>query len=211
MKKSPLLFGISALAYAVPCVHGVNVFVDGGFETNPITFDGPPFIATFEGFSSGAAASLVEISADSPRSGSLSLDISIAGDVDSFAGVFQDISVAGLEGTPVLYSGYHQLVGDAGGSEYRIEWRNEATNTEISRTQLTAGPSDGGGYELFTLNDSVPVGADIARVVYNIQTFGPGANQNVFVDDVTFDVVPEPSGVALLGVSALGLIARRRR
>jgi hypothetical protein len=38
-----------------------------------------------------------------------------------------------------------------------------------------------------------------------------GANQDVFIDNLVITTVPEPSGLALLGLGTLGLLLRRRR
>ena len=38
-----------------------------------------------------------------------------------------------------------------------------------------------------------------------------GANETLLIDDLRIQTVPEPSGVALLGLAGLGLIMRRRR
>lgn len=56
----------------------------------------------------------------------------------------------------------------------------------------------------------MPEGADTARAVYAIQSFGGVSDQQVFVDDVSF--VPEPSPHALIGSAgvALAILGRRR-
>ena len=68
-------------------------------------------------------------------------------------------------------------------------------------------------YTAFNLSGLVPAGADTARVVYAIQSFStnPLGNGNVFVDDMSFTVVPEPSSMALLGLGGLALVASRRK
>jgi hypothetical protein len=38
-----------------------------------------------------------------------------------------------------------------------------------------------------------------------------GANQDVFIDNLVITTIPEPSGLALLGLSAFGFLLRRRR
>jgi hypothetical protein len=61
-----------------------------------------------------------------------------------------------------------------------------------------------GAYAPFSLTATAPAGAEIARIVYAIQSFSPGPTNTgtVYVDDLTF--VPEPSSLTLL-------LARRRR
>jgi hypothetical protein len=118
---------------------------------------------------------------------------------------------AGQTGT---FSGWHLLNGDSGGIEIRIEWRNSGSNTEISRTP-TFAPTPGSSYESFSLSAAVPVGADSARVVYAIQSFGGALDQTVYVDDVSFvtDAVetPAPATLVLLGLGGLMMLVRRRR
>ena len=208
MKKSPILLGVSALALAVPCALGVNIISDAGFESGVLTFEGPT--PNWTGFAD-AATNTAEITGDSPRTGSFSLDLATT-TAAGFTGAFNDVNVGSLVGTVATFSGFHQLVGDAGGTEIRIEWRDSVADVEVGRTDnLTPTLTSGADFEMFSISDTVPVGADTGRAVYVIQTFGTALNQNVFVDDVSFDVVPEPSGVALLGLTALGLITRRRR
>jgi len=181
---------------------------NGSFE-DPITTDGPPFVGSWEGFNGGAGSQAANSTA-MPRTGAQSLALSIANTNDTFAGVFQDVTNL-TPGTPVTLSGYHATPTNplGVGVEFRIEWRNSAGNTEVSRTpNSTTVPT--AAYSPFTLSSIVPAGADTARVVYAIQSFGaePGNTGVVYVDDVSF--VPEPSAAAL-GFAALGLSCLRRR
>jgi len=187
-----------------------NLLVNEGFEA-PITYDGPPFVGSWEGFS-GAFSGGTAISANGaimPRSGPQHLDLLISNDASAFAGAFQD--VAGLTpGQIGTFIGWHKLFGgNPGGTEIRIEWRDSVNDVEIMRTpNLT--PTIGSSYERFSLTDTVPVGADTARVVYAIQSFTGSGDQNVFVDDTIF-VVPEPAALALMGLAGLAITTMRRR
>lgn len=178
---------------------------------DPITFDGPPFVGSWEGFNAGPG-SFAANNDIMPRTGGLHLLLAIDNVENSFAGVFQDVPglVAGSLGT---FSGWHK----AGSSpldlgiEARIEWRNSVTNSEVGRTpNMTIAPT--GDYTLFQVAGIVPGGADTARVVYAVQTFGPEPTNTgrVYVDDVAF-VVPEPTCVSLLGIACCGLAFIRRR
>ena len=212
MNKSPLLLGISALALSAPCAPGANVIVDGGFESgnNLLVNESPPFNSGWHGVTGPDTTSTSEITGDSPRSGAFSLDLSTSSN-DGFTGAFQQFDVSGLIGTTITFSGWHQLVGEAGGSQYRIELFDDMGSL-TSRVQGSDSPTPGGDYERFTISETVSNGTVNARVTYIAQSIFSGVvNQNIFVDDTSFDVVPEPSSVALLGLSALGLITRRRR
>jgi hypothetical protein len=188
-----------------------NLLVNPGFE-DPITSDGPPFVGFWEGFNGGVGAAAVNSSLQ-PLSGIRSLGLSITATPNTFAGAFQD--VPGLTaGSEFILSGWHVTPSSplSLGVEVRIEWRNSGSNTEISRTP-NATPIPGAVYSQFGFNAIVPAGADVARVVYAIQSFStsPLGNGNVFVDDMSFSVVPEPSSIALLGLGGLALLAVRRQ
>jgi hypothetical protein len=193
-----------------------NLLANPSFE-DPITFDGQPFVGFWEGFSGGGPNASASNSTLSPRTGTMNLDLTINNQDASFAGVFQDVPnlVAGQIGT---WSGFQRTPTSPTnfglGLEYRIEWRNSVSNTEISRTPNSTAPVPTDVYAPFSLTATVPAGADTARVVYAIQTFGgepnPTNTGTVFVDDVSFTVIPEPSALALAGLGAMGLIRRRR-
>ena len=187
-----------------------NLLVNPGFE-DPVTQDGPPFIGFWEAFNSGG--STAANSTLMPRTGAQSLQLSINNTVNTFAGAFQD--VGGLaSGMSFSLGGWHATTSSplSLGVEVRIEWRNSISNTEISRTP-NATPIPGLSYAQFGFDGFVPAGADTARIVYAIQSFStnPLGNGTVYVDDMSFAVVPEPSSIALLSVGGLALLAFRRR
>jgi hypothetical protein len=95
----------------------------------------------------------------------------------------------------------------AGGSEIRIEFRNSGSNTEVSRTPNLVPAFTQGQYQQWSLPAVVPAGADTARLVYAIQSFGGATTQLLYVDDVSF--TPEPASLALLGLGGLTLLRRR--
>ena len=196
-----------------------NLLSNAGFE-DPITFDGPPFTGSWEGFRTGDGASAdasAANSASSPRTGLQSALLILNNKPLAFAGVAQDVSGV-TAGTSYTFSGWH-LAGSSPfdvGVEIRIEWRASGSNTEIDRTpNLTPIPLL--AYSEFSLSAMAPVGADVARVVYAIQSFStnPLGNGRVFVDDLSFDAsvpaVPEPGTLALLSLGLAGLGLSRCR
>jgi len=198
-------FAIALLALVAPPAWGQSL-ANGGFEV-PITTDGPPFVGSWEAFTSGTGAQAVNSTA-MPRTGAQNLTLSIDHTDSGFAGVFQDVPNL-VPGTPVMFNGYHMTPSSPLdlGVEIRIEWRN--ATSEVSRTpNLTTPPT--GQYAPFSLSSTVPAGANTARVVYAVQTFGPEPTNTgtVYIDDVSF--VPEPSG-ALIVLGGLGLASLRRR
>ena len=199
-----LVVGASAAPRAL-----ANALANPGFE-QPVTTDGPPFVGSWEAFN-GGAGTLSANSNNVPRSGVGHLILAINNTDNTFAGVFQDVPNL-TPGTPVVFSGWNMTTTSPLGltPEVRIEWRNSAGNTEVSRTP-NLNPTPGAQYTPFTLASVVPAGADTARVVYAIQTFGPEPSNSgtVFVDDTSF--VPEPATPLLLAVAGLAFGLRRRR
>ena len=202
---------LTAAVFLSLAASAVAQVANPGFE-NPITFDGPPFVGSWEGFSGGAGSSAGN-SALLPRTGLQSLGLSISTTPNTFAGAFQDIPSL-LSGTEYNFGGWHATTSSPlnVGVEIRIEWRDSVGNTEISRTpNLT--PIPGASYSPFSLTAAVPVGADTARLVYAIQSFStnPLGDGTVYIDDISFSAVPEPSSLILLGAGGLALVTMRRR
>ena len=185
-----------------------NQFSNPGFE-DPITFDGPPFVGSWEGFSSGGPAASGN-STITPRTGLQDMRLAILNQSNAFAGAFQDVANL-TAGSPVTFSGWNMTTSNPFDVvvEVRIEWRNSVSNTEITRTPNMT-PALTGAYTLFALNSVVPAGADTARCVYAIQTFTDNATHNgvVFVDDASFIPAPTTFAMAMCG---MGMLGRRRR
>lgn len=189
---------------------GVNLLANAGFE-DPISGDGPPFVGSWETFSADAnqdtGADIARNSTAMPRSGAQSLELIIDNTANVFAGLFQDVD--GLSGgQEVTFSGWHKSLAGSGGIEIRIEWRDSINDVEISRTSNFV-PTPGSEYELFEFDSVVAAGADTARIVYAIQSFGGVADQLIYVDDTSFVVIPAPGALALVGLG--GIVCTRRR
>ncbi|MEQ8847316.1 hypothetical protein [Botrimarina sp.] len=207
------LLGFSALLLAValggPAL-GQNNFGDPSFE-GAITYDGPPFVGVWEGFSGSAGASATNDTTN-PLSGSQHANLSILGDDNSFAGVFQDVVGLGA-GTEITFSGFHAIGGMADvGVEFRIEWRDSVMGTEISRTPNSTTAPTSTDYEPFSLTSTVPAGADSGRFVYAVQTFGgepgPSNTGTIFLDDLV--ATPEPTAALLASLGLIPAMLRRR-
>lgn len=209
MKTATLAAAVGLMAGSL---EAFGQLFDGGFES-PITYDGPPYVGSWEG-SSGGPGSWVVNSTTSPRNGAQSLELGILETPNTFAFAFQDVPGLTL-GVSYTFSGWHATpsVPFGVGVEVRIEWRDSVGNVEVSRTaNLTTPP--GASYTPFSLTATVPAGADTARVVYAIQSFGPEPTDTgvVYVDDLAFAGVPEPHQYALMaGVGLLGFAVWRRR
>lgn len=201
-----VIFSLSLAASA----GAANLIVNSGFE-DPVTYDGPPFIGFWEAFSGGPGSSSFN-STTFPRTGLQSLELSIVNTSNTFAGVFQDVTV--ISGLEYTLSGWHASPATPLGpiTEFRIEWRDSVNDIEVARTP-NESPELNSLYSLFELTAEVPAGADTARLVYAIQTFSvaSGNNGTVYVDDISFALVPETSSLILLGAGGLALVSIRRR
>jgi hypothetical protein len=207
-----LLSSAILLACLTATGFGQNLLNNAGFEDPVESIGGAGPFTNWEAFSldgdQTGGGDIANNSTAMPRTGTQSLELAFLGVANSFAGVFQDVSVA--PGEMVNFSGWHKSLGDAGGIEIRFEWRDSVANTEISRDNAPA-PMPGTDYEMFSFDGVVPAGVDTARVVYNIQSFGAGPNQQVFLDDVSFSAVPEPATLSLMGTAFLMLFGLRRK
>jgi MYXO-CTERM domain-containing protein len=205
-----VLVALMMLVLSASRALAVNLLANPGFEA-PVTSDGPPFIGFWEAFH-GDPVSSSNNSTITPRSGQQDLELLINNTANTFAGAFQDVVI--VPGTPVTWSGWHRTPSNPldVGIEFRIEWRNSVSNSEVGRTpNSTTIPTS--AYTQFSLTATAPANADIARVVYAIQSFGafPTHTGTVYVDDVSADAIPEPATATLIGVLGLGLAAARRR
>jgi hypothetical protein len=201
-------FAIVATLFAATQSQAQNLLTDPGFEDpTKFTADGAPFVGFWEAFQGGTATSA--LSTAEPRSGAshAAFNTLLA---NQFAGVFQDVPVTA--GQIANFSVWHKTTDVLfAGTEMRIEWRNAGANTEISRTpNLATTPTL--LYTPLSLIAPVPAGADTARVVYAIQSFGAGPDiGTVYLDDTSVTVVPEPSTLALVGLAGAAAVAIRRR
>lgn len=188
-----------------------NLFNNASFE-DPVMSGGAGPFTNWETFSldgdQDAGADISRNSTSMPRTGVQSLEVAIDNVTNSFAGMFQDVSVSA--GDMVTYSGWHKSLLDGGGIEIRIEWRDSVNDVEISRTNNNT-PIPGVDYEMFSYDEVVPAGADSARAVYAIQSFGGVVDQQLFLDDFSFEAVPEPASLGLLGMGLCLLMGLRRR
>lgn len=183
-----------------------NLLSNPGFE-DPITFDGMPYIGSWEGFRSEFGTEVAN-SFVNPRSGAQHLELRINNRDNVDAGVFQDVPVT--VGKEYVFSGWQMTPSNPFDVrvEMRIEWRS--ATAEIARTpNLTTNPTD--SYAAVSISGFAPVGAELARLVYFIQSYGPEPTNTgfVYVDDMFFGVVPEPSSLGLLAAVAALALGRR--
>ncbi len=204
------LVAVAMLAMVVASTQdSVAGLVDGGFEAGPLVDDGNG-VGKWNSFTNGGLNSS-DSTTTMPRSGLRSLEL-ILGDANGFSGAFQDVAIPA--GTPFTFSVWHKETTNQNGAgiEMRVEFVDSTNgNAEISRTANNTPASLGATWEPFSINDVIPAGADTARVVYAIQSFGAGVPQAIFVDDAAVTFVPEPTSIALMGFAGLAIASMRRR
>ena len=155
-RKLSFLLAIAALA-VVACSSPAlaqNLLANPGFE-DPVTSDGPPFVGFWEAFTGSPDAGSGN-STLMPLSGVQSLELSIGPNaVNNFAGVFQDVPI--LPGQTGTFSGFHKSLGNAGGTEIRIEWKDAMGGNAGATPNFT--PLVGSQYEPFSLTATAPMNA----------------------------------------------------
>jgi hypothetical protein len=188
-----------------------NLLANPAFEF-PVTTDGAPFVGSWEAFAGGGASS--NNSTTSPLSGLRSLRTSILNTDNSFAGVSQDV-LGQVPGQPALWRVWLMTPSNPldVGVFLRIEWRDTVADVEVSLTENLYVVPGFNQYTQASLFATVPPGANSARVTFTIETFsgGPTNSGIVFVDDASFDNVPEPTSVAMWALGAIGVSSLRRR
>lgn len=186
-----------------------NLLGDAGFESGAFA-DPSTGVGEWLPFADGSAGNVSQISAITPRTGANHAEVALV-NPNGFGGFFQDVSSPA--GETVDWSLYAaDILGNGGaGIEVRIEFRDSVNDVEIGRTANLVPTLTGTDYALLTVTDIVPAGADLSRVVFAVQTFGATPPQQIFVDDASVTVTPEPTSLALLGLGGLALIARRRQ
>lgn len=199
-----------ALAAAVSVVgisaQANNNLVDAGFESGVFVDDGSG-AGKWQPFADGSAGNTSEIGMLMPRTDANAAELNLV-NPNGFAGFFQDVPA--VPGNDAEWSVWvKDTLGGGSAIEMRIEYRDSVADAEVSRTANLVPTLASTDYELVTLADTVPAGADTARVVFAIQSFGATPPQSVFVDDA-YASAPEPT-TAILALLGLAPLARRRR
>jgi len=84
-------------------------------------------------------------------------------------------------------------------------------NGTISTDALAQGVNTAAGFDSVSLSADFGTGYDNVAVLFSVSFDRADTASNLEIDNVAFDIVPEPSSLALLGLGGLALILRRRK
>jgi hypothetical protein len=213
-KKLTSIFApaLAAIAMFIATPASADLLTNPGFEDAPFTGAEQPGAGT--GWTSFNGA--FRIQGQPPIGPAGAHGGTVALKVFGVAGAFQQFAAS--EGQ--IFNGGAWILNDsldqmAGGqvAAVNIEWRDAGNNliSFISNGTFTASsPVD--TWSLQTVTGAAPAGTAFARFVLITGDFQPGGFGGApRFDDAFFEVIPEPSSIALLSLGAIGLVARRRR
>ena len=218
--KTFLTAGLAAVAMLVAASTAqADLLLNGSFETPVDTGAASP--GNWYTFASAGAAGAGN-STLNPLTGSMNGQTNIANDPDQFTGMQQLINgiTPGEEYTFDIFA----LATDSNGmaqmdatvnAEFRIEWTIDGMS-QGAGNNVAIGGSLTDTYQQFSTTLVAPDGVNGLLAVFAVQSFGGLENPDggVAWDDASVtgpSAVPEPGSLALFGLSALGLISRRRR
>jgi PEP-CTERM motif len=232
MKMLHKILGCSAVAAAfaisASTTQAQNLLVNPGFESATLWTGNPITIATVgDGWDNNFGGSAqgqndMSTSADSPYDGSYALLAANApGNVWNPQGTYQIIanSSVGAAWSASVWAltdtgTQGAAVAGTGPFDFQVQFL-DSTLANISTADYGWSPLAAlDTWQQFTMSGTVPAGTAYISV-YDFAMIGPGAagNVNVYFDDNSLTVAPEPTTLALAGlggVSLLSLIRRRK-
>lgn len=190
MKKLYLtaLVIIASAVISMPSIASANLLSDPGFETG-------------NGWSNwGDSNYVTDIKANGAQSAH-------AWTWDNVDGKFEQ-TVDVTPGVSYKASGYLKSSGlDTGSAWIQFQW--DGAGTAIESAKLTAANTDWSYYETPWI--VAPEGVTTAKVAYVLLAPGSQSSNDVYFDDASFEPVPEPASILLLGSGLAGLFGLRRR
>jgi hypothetical protein len=219
----------AVLAFSASTTQAQNLLVNPGFESaGGFTANGPGGVAVGAGwannFGGGAEGQNdMSSSADFPHSGSFALLAANApGNTWNPQGTYQIIanSSAGAAWSASVWAltdtgTQGAATAGTGPVDFQVNFLDSTGTNNLGQADLGwAAIAANDTWQKYTLSGVVPVGTAFISV-YDMAMIGPGAAStvNVYFDDNSLTVAPEPSTLALAGlggVAALSLIRRRK-
>ncbi|QDT70335.1 hypothetical protein MalM25_32820 [Planctomycetes bacterium MalM25] len=223
--KRHLLLALAAALTLTTGVQASNLLNNAGFE-DPLGFDFSD-VTNWNGFFGGPPGAFLEAFNDTGApafAGAQALELTIeAGTFEgqpvnatnSFVGHTQ--SVPGVsEGDELVYSVWarNNASGLTGNVEFRIEYR-DGGGGEISRDQILLDGGLTSEYQPFSVMGTAPAGTESVNVVMALATFNQDVphSHSVLFDNasLTSSAIPEPTGLLLAGLTAVGVATARRQ
>ena len=208
MKKAVWLSVAGLVVFAVGAK--ADLLSDGGFETQetPIGWGASPW----EGGQYGAGAT-VQFSQDQAFSGTRSVALDLTSTEWSQAALIQS-GIAVTPGQSYTASAYFyrdEGIDDAY-AEVNVEWWSGGSMIGTVVTSPFDSSAPVASWTLVSDTFVAPATADSAKFIVNYKQGDEmtGLPGTVFVDDVSFAAIPEPSVLFPLGGGLLGLIRMRR-
>lgn len=210
------LTAIAAIGLVAPIAHA-NLLTNAGFEDPVLGPDaeaaGAAGWTPFNGVFTQDTALL------GPGSNSGSQHLKMFGT----AGVFQDFAINPGEtanGSVLVLDDSTDSLGDAQVAALNIEWLTAGGTSStitpfISNGTFSGFTSTQDTWTEITITGVAPADAVTARFLLITGPFQPengdgGAGGAAFYDDAFFEIVPEPSSLALLSLGGLAMLRRRR-
>lgn len=208
-----ILAGLCGTAFAVGCLvvpaTAANLLANPGFEI-PVLAGGDVFGATGWNVFGGGTFTIK----NAPHSGDNAFKT-----FGQTSGAFQDFpALPGQEwkGSAWILNPSFDAMAGAQIATANIEWRN-AADSVISFlpsappiTTATPQGSNAAGYTLVNVGGIAPPGTTKARFVLLTGAFAGGGGGAPFFDDASFERVPEPTVLVMVGIMAACLSAFRR-
>src|ERR1017187_8430419 len=219
----------AALAFSASTTQAATeLLVNPGFETSPAGWTaGPITLATVgQGWANNFGGSPqgrndMSSSADSPLSGSYALlGVNVPANAWNPQGTYQIIanSSVGASWSASIYAltdtgTQGAALAGVGPVDFQVQFLN-STLANISTVETGCSAINAlDTWQQYTLGGAVPTGTEYISV-YAMAMIGPGATNsvNVFFDNASLTVAPEPSTLALLGMGlAIPFYFIRRR
>ncbi|MBN2190909.1 MAG: PEP-CTERM sorting domain-containing protein [Candidatus Aureabacteria bacterium] len=210
------LFAAILLVLTANTPASANMLADPGFDSmdvQEIKWDTTPWWGGGGGgTASGGGAWVTDSNSKSaPHSATLFL----YGNNWAYSMVAQTLTSGITPGTQYVASAFFNRQSDItpGEALFKIEWLNAGggvvktdEGTTLFNNTHTAGL-------WHSLSDVFTAPADTVSAKYEIvfKKTGAGDPNDIWVDDASFDVVPEPTSIVLLGLGLVGLISITRR
>lgn len=213
----------AALFVSASTSQAASLVVNPGFETSPAGFTANPITlgTVGQGWATFGTSGQNDMSSspDSPQSGLYSLlEVNAAGNAWSPAGAYQIVAGSGS----TTYSASIYALTDTGVVPGADGWTTpvdlqiafwDSTLTSLGSVETGwSAISALHTWQQYTISGTSPAGtAYVGVYAMNMVGAGTVASVNVYFDNATLQVVPEPSTLALAGLGVASLFLGRRR